>query len=300
MARKPQHEEHANHEAWAIPYGDLVTLLLALFVVLYAVSSINEGKYRVLSDSLIAAFHGQPRSMTPIQIGDTQRLQIRDDRVATIRPSQIMQLPDETGASGEAEDDGEQTGDPAETGPVEQGGDQPPTVVQRLAETIELELGELVEKDLLRIQRGVSWVEVEINLEVLFASGSAEIGSMAVPILTDLASILASFPAPIRVEGHTDNRPISTPRYPSNWELSAARAASIVHLFADQGVNPAQMIVAGLGAFRPLADNSSADGRNRNRRVTIVVLEAFSSLTDYEDSIARSDSTPSAQGSTLL
>src|SRR5690606_32419089 len=72
MARKKKHEEHLNHEAWAIPYGDLITLLLAFFVVMYAVSSVNEGKYRVLSDSLVAAFRGQPMTMQPVQVGQKQ------------------------------------------------------------------------------------------------------------------------------------------------------------------------------------------------------------------------------------
>ena len=72
MARRHKHEEHANHEAWAIPYGDLVTLLLAFFVVMYAMSSVNEGKYRVLSDSLVAAFHGAPKTLEPIQVGEKQ------------------------------------------------------------------------------------------------------------------------------------------------------------------------------------------------------------------------------------
>src|SRR5262245_66473856 len=72
MARRHKHEEHMNHEAWAIPYGDLITLLLAFFVVMYAMSSVNEGKYRVLSDSLVAAFRGSPRTLEPIQIGETQ------------------------------------------------------------------------------------------------------------------------------------------------------------------------------------------------------------------------------------
>ncbi len=70
MGRRHQHEEHTNHEAWAIPYGDLVTLLLAFFVVMYAMSSVNEGKYRVLSDSLVAAFRGSPRTLQPIQVGE--------------------------------------------------------------------------------------------------------------------------------------------------------------------------------------------------------------------------------------
>ena len=73
MARRAKrHEEHANHEAWAIPYADLLTLLLAFFVVMYAISSVNAGKYRVLSDSLFAAFRGAPRSMQPIQVGERQ------------------------------------------------------------------------------------------------------------------------------------------------------------------------------------------------------------------------------------
>src|SRR5262250_1629027 len=73
MARKHKHEEHLNHEAWAIPYGDLITLLLAFFVVMYAISSVNEGKYRVLSDSLNAAFRGTPQTLEPVQVGEKQR-----------------------------------------------------------------------------------------------------------------------------------------------------------------------------------------------------------------------------------
>ena len=72
MARKKKHEEHVNAEAWAIPYGDLVTLLFALFTVMYAMSSVNEGKFRVLSDSLIAAFHGAPKSVQPVNIGERE------------------------------------------------------------------------------------------------------------------------------------------------------------------------------------------------------------------------------------
>ena len=82
MARKHEHEDHVNHEAWAIPYGDLVTLLLAFFVVMYAVSSVNEGKYRVLSDSLQAAFHGTPRTMEPVPVGDKAAKAKGDDTLA--------------------------------------------------------------------------------------------------------------------------------------------------------------------------------------------------------------------------
>ena len=87
MARKKKHEEHLNHEAWAIPYGDLITLLLAFFVVMYAISSVNEGKYRVLSDSLVAAFRGTPRTMEPVQVGEKQRARAaRTSRARSSRP----------------------------------------------------------------------------------------------------------------------------------------------------------------------------------------------------------------------
>ncbi len=92
------------------------------------------------------------------------------------------------------------------------------------------------------------------------------------PPLTILAETLAKYPNPVRVEGHTDNRPISTSTFPSNWELSAARAASVVHLFARGGVDPARLAVIGLGEFRPAQSNDTVDGRNANRRVLIVIL----------------------------
>ena len=93
MARKHKHEEHANHEAWAIPYGDLVTLLLAFFVVMYAISSINEGKFRVLSDSLQAAFRGTPKSLEPVQVGEKMRGSGADIAVSIVQQSMIEGQP---------------------------------------------------------------------------------------------------------------------------------------------------------------------------------------------------------------
>src|ERR1700761_7409334 len=92
MARKQKHEDHVNHEAWAIPYGDLVTLLFALFTVMYAMSSVNEGKFRVLSDSLIAAFRGAPKSMQPVNIGDKQPGKGGDKPLTGIQPTVLMKL----------------------------------------------------------------------------------------------------------------------------------------------------------------------------------------------------------------
>jgi chemotaxis protein MotB len=95
MARKKKHEEHVNAEAWAIPYGDLVTLLFALFTVMYAMSSVNEGKFRVLSDSMIAAFHGAPKSMQPINVGAKQPGKGGDKALVGVSPTALMKLKDQ-------------------------------------------------------------------------------------------------------------------------------------------------------------------------------------------------------------
>jgi chemotaxis protein MotB len=256
MARKREHEDHINHEAWAIPYGDLVTLLLAFFVVMYATSSVNEGKYKVLSDSLNAAFRGAPRTMEPIPVGDRPSKAKDDDTVTGIKPGQVMKLESQR--------------------PV----DPVPSVedltlqghLQKMSEDLETAMQELIEQEMIRIERTPFWVEVEIKADILFPSGSAEIGTPALAVLDRIAVILAERPYPIRIEGHTDTRPIRTSQFPSNWELSAARAARIVRLFEGHGISPGRMVVAGLGENRPLADNTTEEGRNRNRRVTIVIL----------------------------
>src|ERR1700757_3227937 len=95
MARRKKHEEHVNAEAWAIPYGDLVTLLLALFTVMYAMSSVNEGKFRVLSDSLIAAFHGAPKSIQPVNIGEKQPGKGGEKPLAGLMPPALIKIKDQ-------------------------------------------------------------------------------------------------------------------------------------------------------------------------------------------------------------
>jgi chemotaxis protein MotB len=274
VARRKKHEEHANHEAWAIPYGDLITLLLAFFVVMYSMSSVNEGKYRVLSDSLVAAFRGQPKTTAPIQIGTSSaggkggesqlaggtpapRLQVRDPRP----------LP-EADAGKPADSEGR-------------------VALERMANEVRLALQGLIDAGDVRIREGRRWLEVEVNTDILFASGSAQVAEPALPVVARLAEILSPFPNPIRVEGHTDNVPIRTAVFPSNWELSAARAANVVRLFTANGVDPTRIEIIGLGEQRPLADNATPEGRNRNRRVVIVVLEAPDAQGDYAGSRRR-------------
>lgn len=250
MARKKGHEEHANHEAWAIPYGDLVTLLLALFVVLYSMSSVNEGKYRVLSDSLNEAFGGRPRAATPIQIGS--KTDPGNAAIVNLAPKQA--------------------------GPTQRKIADPRIAaikeLQKMSDQVQAAMGDLIDRRLIRVRRTELALEIEIGSDILFPSGVADISASARPVLVRLAAILKPFPNEIRVEGHTDNVPIATIAYPSNWQLSSARAASVVTLFMSQDVAPARMSVAGFGEFHPLDTNDTIDGRNRNRRVLIVVPRA--------------------------
>lgn len=143
-----------------------------------------------------------------------------------------------------------------------------------ISKEIEKNLANFMEKDLIGVRRGRLWLEVEIKTSILFPSGSAMLERNALPIVSELAEILKNFSNPIYVGGFTDDRPISSVIYPSNWELSAGRAASVVHLFNKLGVDPKRMAAVGYGEYRPNADNTSPEGRNKNRRVVLHILAA--------------------------
>jgi chemotaxis protein MotB len=266
MARKKKHEEHQNHEAWAIPYGDLVTLLFALFTVMYAMSSVNEGKYRILSDSLVAAFRGAPTSSTPVKVGEAAKGKGGDAKLTGVSPTALMKLRDPRPMPpGSGKDVGKGAGE-------NEGGRREALFV--MAEQVRKALQDLIDKQMVRVRQSALTLEVEIKTDILFPSGVATVSPQAAPVIAKVAEILMPFPNAIRVEGHTDNRPISTAIFPSNWELSAARAANVVQLFTRAGIEPHRMEVLGLGDNRPVADNATLDGRNANRRVVIVVVQA--------------------------
>lgn len=278
MARRRKFPESSvNHEAWAIPYADLLTLLLAFFVVMYAMSSVNEGKYRVLSDSLVAAFRGSPRTLQPVQVGEKQVGSGADITMTIVQQAMIEGQPRQMLEPA-----------PLRTSDVlRQGIAQPPDLAHQaeaqrarqgvlalaqLASDVEAAMRPLIEQSLIVVRRQGAWVEVEIRTDILFPSGVATLSPSAREVLLRLAQVLRPFPNAIRVEGHTDNVPINTAAFPSNWELSAARAASVVHLFTRAGLDPARLAVIGLGEYRPIDSNETPAGRNANRRVLLVVL----------------------------
>lgn len=253
MAKKHKHEDHVNHEAWAIPYGDLVTLLFALFTVMYAVSSVNQGKFRVAANSMAVAIDGAPRSQL-VQIGEASPTSTAMIKVDVLNPSQATPAPPQ--------------GLPQQR-PGGAGGDV--RVLERLSHEVRKAMAELIKANVVSVRNTGIGLEVEIQADILFPSGLSTLSPEASQIMKRLAAVLISFENPVIVEGHTDNLPIATTVFPSNWELSSARAASVVHLFMREGLKPERMTVVGAGEYKPVASNETEPGRNRNRRVLLVI-----------------------------
>lgn len=245
--RRKDAEEHENHERWLVSYADFITLLFAFFVVMYSLSSVNEGKYRVLSDSLVQAFRSVSVNESGTQI------------IVQPVPAGPIPMPKIDRAKQAAEQAKQQAREAA----VKK--------VRSMAEEIRRVLKPLSDGGQVLVTEGANGIKVEINAEVLFAPGEALLGAPAVSALSAVAQVLAGSEFPIVIEGHTDNVPISTYRFPSNWELSAVRASSVVRLFVNAGVEPARLAAAGYGDQRPVANNDTAESRSRNRRVTLLI-----------------------------
>jgi chemotaxis protein MotB len=160
-------------------------------------------------------------------------------------------------------------------------------VLKAIAKEIEQAMSDLIDAGLVTVRRNPHAVEVEINTSVLFPPGSATLSAPARKVVTELADVLRKFPHTIHVEGFTDDVPISNAVFPSNWELSAGRAASVVHLFTDAGIQPGRLVAIGYAQYRPVADNATPEGRAKNRRVLLVIQATAgagalsSALSDY-------------------
>jgi chemotaxis protein MotB len=254
MARRRQPEEHENHERWLVSYADFITLLFAFFVVMYSISSLNEGKYKILSQALVGVFSETERSMKPIPIGE--------QRPVTIKPAEPLVKDSEQTDAGI----GQTSSDP----------------LKAIADDVRDAFGDLIKSNQMTVRGNELWIEVELNSSLLFGSGDAMPSDKAFAIIEKVAKIIKPFDNPIHVEGFTDDQPINTAQFPSNWELSSARSASVVRMLAMDGINPARMASVGYGEFQPVAPNSTAEGRGRNRRVVLVIsrnLDVRRSLT---------------------
>jgi chemotaxis protein MotB len=256
MARRKPPEEHENLERWLVSYADFITLLFAFFVVMYAISSINEGKYRVLSDSLVSAFKETPRS----------------DKLIELTSKQGEILPGSGKPIGKMQ---QQPHGDADTPERKRAAESMKQVARNVLDVMQ----PLVRDGQVRVTQSPRGVTVEINASVLFKSGEAILQPQSTDTLAAVARVLAQVDNPVQVEGHTDNVPIRNPSFPSNWELSSARAGSVVRLFAEEGVPTTRMVAIGYADNRPIDTNASADGRGRNRRVNVLILNEVGGAT---------------------
>lgn len=243
MARKKFDDEHDNPERWLVSYADFITLLFAFFVVMYAISSVNEGKYRVLSNSLGNAFgrvnvpsSSIPSTQDPLALSERPRSLSLRQRGELRREKELM------------------------TG---------------MARDLLKVLAPLVDQGKVRVTQTSRGVSIEINASVLFAPGEAKLTPESSQALRAVAQVLKDDTHAIQVEGHTDNVPINNIFFPSNWELSAVRASSVVRLLMESGIAEGRLLAVGHGAKQPVGSNETAEGRLRNRRVEVMILSAI-------------------------
>ncbi|HTJ88557.1 MAG TPA: OmpA family protein [Acidocella sp.] len=255
MAMPPMKEKKKpNHERWLVSYADLMTLLLALFVVLYASSTHNTAKIEEEARSIITAFHGTPLNAVQAQAGSRGVMQHQ--------PSPIPK--------------------PVEH-PAPRRSPEPPAVSRQLQqEMMELQAVEQRLQGVLQPLIGQKQVTmssqpltltISFSASTLYESGQATLSPTAQTLLTNIAAKLKQLPDQFNmvIQGYTDNQPIATAQFPSNWSLSAERAVSVVTLFVAQGIDGTRLSAQGFGQFAPFASNDTAAGRAQNRRVVVVI-----------------------------
>ncbi|BDW11788.1 flagellar motor protein MotD [Polynucleobacter sp. SHI8] len=226
----PIDDEDDDANRWLLPYADFITLLLAVFVVMYSVSNVEESKFKSLSESLSIALNVKnTESKNNNFISDKTNSMI--EQIHT-RESQISEI----------------------------------------NTTLQNDLAPLIAQNKIKIIKVRDGISIVINDSFLFKSGQAQIDPSFEKDLLQISDILKKYPNQIQVEGHTDNNRINTGMYPSNWELSSARASSVVRAFISYGVQESQLTAIGYAANQPIESNNSEEGRYRNRRVAIKIL----------------------------
>ncbi len=263
-----EHEEHVNHEAWVIPYADLLTLLMAMFIALFAISTVNTSKFKDLALGFNQALGGgkldssvfagsNPKDTSPIPgngygngPGTGGSLVASSNVLTATQLAQLLNATDQLQNSKALEANTLKKVQQKIDASAKAGG---------FAKDIQTQLQ----------SRGL--VVTLVTDKVLFDSGSAALRKAGDPLLKLVGGALGSVPNEVLIVGYTDPVPISTSTYPSNLELSSARADRVAEYFMAQGLPENRLFPEGLGSRDPIASNSTADGRARNRRVEIIV-----------------------------
>jgi chemotaxis protein MotB len=227
-----------NKDRWLLSYADLLTLLLAFFVVMYSVSKVDAERLAKVSSGLDVAFNSSNNSPGPLSSA------LPDSLPESLSSSLPRALPNEGAAE---------------------------LVTSEPQVPVEQSLAEFLPDSFDVSAESADWFEISIGASLLFGAGSATLSGNSLVI--DILPVLRLASGDIVVEGHTDNQPIATQQYPSNWELSAARAAAVVRLLEGQGLAAPRLAALGLGASRPMASNETDVGRAQNRRVIIKIRQ---------------------------
>ena len=257
MSRRKKHEEHVNHERWLVSYADFITLLFGLFVVLYASSQVDKRKIGKLALSIQVAFQEMgvfDASSTHIPLNDSEAI-----------PFSQVQVVENT----------ERTGDMRRFVQPMKG--QPSASSSAPLKNIQKELEKILAPEIkdrvVEVKAGRDGLIVSLREIGFFFSGSAALRPSSRDAIDRLAAVLSTRTEALRIEGHTDNVPIHNQQFGSNWELSTARASDLIKVFiVHYGFEPQRLSAAGYAEFHPSASNDSAEGRARNRRVDIVIL----------------------------
>lgn len=250
--KQPAHHEEEAGEAWLLPYSDLMTLLLAVFIVLFAVSKVDEAKAKAISS----------------EFTESMMTEAYAEAVAS-----------EAAAAAAAE--GSLSAEEA-SALEEFLGEYELTKLEALKIELDTKLESVGISNSVSTSIDMRGLVIRLNNAIFFDSGSAAIKSEHEDSLTVVANMINSLDNYIRIEGHTDNIPITSEIYPSNWELSSARAASVVQLFINKcDFSPDKLVAVGYGEYKPVEDNSTSEGRMKNRRIDIIVLsEKYNNLEE--------------------
>lgn len=269
--RRRHHGEHESEERWLLTYADMITLLMALFMVLFSISSVNISKYVTLQRALRAAFSGSvlPGGKSIAKPGASVNSSKAPSAV------DLQSIVPVTGSTSTEVSSAQSSSKASASLAVAQA--RQASEFERLK--AEIEAYARSHGFASRVQVSVEQRGLVIRVltdDLLFSSGSATLEPRADGLLSEIAQLInLDQTHPVDVEGNTDDVPIHGGQYPSNWELSSARASTVVRYLIEQGVSPTRLTAVGYAEQRPIASNATAAGRARNRRVEIVLKRLY-------------------------
>lgn len=270
MSRKREHEaEKENGERWMLTYLDLITLLMIFFVVLYSMSALDAQKFAAVAESLNNALGGGTPSKIELSTNPAGPSLIQSG----VTPSNTNVPSSGTDATNTAATNSDSNTGQGSGAAEKMSIDSIKAKLDKFAVDNGMQLTLITTSE----ERGLV---VSIQETLLFQSGSADITTGARDILSKISTILAAAPNQIKVEGHTDNLPINTAKFPSNWELSVIRSTNVVHILQNDGISPGRLSATGYGEYRPISPNDTEAGRGKNRRIDLLILCTKYDLTE--------------------